>query len=191
MSESRGPHVSDDPSPWIARFAPLVAEGARVLDLACGYGRHARFFARRGCQVLAVDRDAAAIATLAGTDAIEAVVADLETGGWPFPGRRFDAIVVARYLHRPLFPHLFAALADDGAFLYDTFARGHQAYGRPTNPDFLLERGELLRLVAGRLAVVAYEDGRATECGHPAVVQRIAAVGLARTWPVAASDGAG
>jgi 2-polyprenyl-3-methyl-5-hydroxy-6-metoxy-1,4-benzoquinol methylase len=46
------------PSSWVARFAPLVAPGARVLDLAAGRGRHARFFASRGARVLAVDRDA-------------------------------------------------------------------------------------------------------------------------------------
>jgi hypothetical protein len=116
---------------------------------------------------------------------VEAAVADLETGTWPLPGRQFDAIVVARYLHRPLFPYLLAALAGDGVLLYDTFAQGHQAHGRPTNPDFLLERGELLRIVGGRLAVVAFEEGRARECEQPAVVQRIAAVGLARAWPPA------
>lgn len=185
MSVPHPPPPGDEPSPWIERFAPLVAPGAAVLDLACGRGRHARFFARRGARVLAVDRDAAAIASLDGVEGVETVVADLEAGSWPLPDRRFDAIVVARYLHRPLFAHLFAALAPDGAFLYDTFARGHEALGRPTNPDFLLERGELLRVVEGRLHVVGYEEGRVAEAGRTAIVQRIAAVGRTRPWPPA------
>jgi SAM-dependent methyltransferase len=171
------------PSPWIARFAGLVAAGARVLDVACGHGRHARLFAARGCHVVAVDRDAAALASLAGEPRIEPRALDLETGGPILSGERFDAIVVANYLHRPLLPRLLATLADDGALLYETFARGNEAYGRPANPDFLLEPGELLREVAGTLIVVAFEQGRVAAADRDYVVQRIAAVGRGRQWP--------
>src|SRR4051794_34007420 len=108
-----GPHGGQQPSPWIARFAPLVAPGARVLDLACGSGRHARLFAARGAAVIAVDRDQAALATIAGTPGIETRALELEDGTWALPGERFDAIVVVNYLHRPLLPHLLAALRDD------------------------------------------------------------------------------
>jgi SAM-dependent methyltransferase len=171
------------PSPWIARFAHLVAAGARVLDVAAGEGRHTRVFAARGCRVLAVDRDAAALAELAGSPGVETRAVDLERGRWPLPGERFDAIVVVNYLHRPLFPHLLATLADDGVLLYETFARGNEAFGRPSNPDFLLDPDELLRVVAGRLPVVAFEQGRVDAAGRSAVVQRIAAVGPGRGWP--------
>ena len=162
MSRAAPSHGAGDlaPSPWIVRFAPLVPAGARVLDLACGTGRHARLFADRGCRVLAVDRDAAALAALARVAGVETARLDLETGAWPLAGEEFDAIVVANYLHRPLFPFLLASLAPDGLLLYETFARGNEAFGRPSNPDFLLEPGELLRLVAGRLKVVAYEEGQ-------------------------------
>ena len=186
MSESSSrvaTHGIGEPSPWIVRFSPLVASGARVLDLACGQGRHARWFAGRGCRVLAVDRDVAALAALAGVPGVETAALDLESGGWPLPGDRFDAIVVANYLHRPLFPDLLGALADDGALIYETFARGNEAFGRPSNPAFLLEPGELLRVVEGRLAVVAFEEGRVDADGHAAVVQRIAAVGARRVSP--------
>ena len=179
----RPAHPGIVPSPWIARFAHLIAEGSRVLDLAAGEGRHARFFAARGCAVLAVDRDAAALAAVADLPRVETRPLDLETGHWPLPGERFDAIVVVNYLHRPLFPHLFAALAADGVLLYETFARGNEAYGRPSRPDFLLEPDELLRLVAGRLAVVAFEQGHVAGAERGAVVQRIAAVGPGRAWP--------
>jgi len=176
-------HATAAPAPWIVRHAHLVPAGARVLDLACGEGRHARFFAARGCEVLAVDRNPGGLATLAGTPRIETREMDLETGDWPLPGERFDAIVVVRYLHRPLMEALLASLAADGALLYDTFATGNEAFGRPANPDFLLRQGELPQLIAGRLVMVAFEQGAVVEDGRRAVAQRIAAVGLARPWP--------
>jgi SAM-dependent methyltransferase len=176
-------------SAWVERFAPLVAAGARVLDLACGYGRHARYFAARGAQVLAVDRDAVALATLAGEARIATRELDLEAGRWPLPGERFDAIVVANYLHRPLFPFLLAALADDGVLIYETFARGNEAYGRPANPEFLLERDELLQLAARGLTIVAFEQGVVAAPEPGAVVQRLAAVGPGRPWPPALPGG--
>ena len=179
-------HTSPAPSPWIVRFAPLIVPGARVLDLACGHGRHARFLAARGHRVVAVDRDGAALATLAGVPGVETRELDLEAGAWPLPGERFDAIVVANYLHRPHFAHLLSALAGDGVLLYETFARGNEAYGRPANPEFLLAPGELLQVAAGgRLTVVAFEQGSTLPPARAAVVERIAAVGSERPWPPA------
>lgn len=154
------------------RWAHLVAPGARVLDVACGGGRHARFFAARGAQVDAVDRDAAAGATLAEAG-VRFLCADLEGGPWPYPGRRFDAIVVTNYLHRPLLAALRAALEADGVLIYETFALGNARFGRPSNPDFLLAPGELLQRCAG-LHVLAYEDGVIAQ-PRPARVQRICA----------------
>ncbi len=164
------------------RFAPLVSRGARMLDVAAGHGRHARFFAARGARVVAVDRDASALATLRGQPSIETRVADLEQGSWPFAGETFDAIVVVHYLHRALFPRLIDALAGDGALLYETFAQGNAVYGKPSNPAFLLEPGELLDVARERLVVVAFEQGR-IDGEPPAVMQRLAAVGRRRPWP--------
>lgn len=177
------PEADLSPSSWIVRFAHLVAHDARVLDLACGRGRHARYFAGRGCRVLAVDRDAGAIASLAGVTGVETAALDLEAGPWPLAGERFGAIVVTNYLHRPLFPHLLAGLNEQGILLYETFARGNEAYGRPSNPAFLLERGELLRIVENELDIVAFEEGTVSREGGLAVVQRIAAVGIGRQQP--------
>ena len=170
------------PSRWIARFAPLIPPGARVLDLACGQGRHSRFLAARLCDVVAIDRDLQALAALAGVPRVTTIAADLEGGSWPLSGERFDAIVVANYLHRPLFLKLLDALAGDGAWLYETFAAGNEAYGRPSNPDHLLAAGELLALVRDRLTIVAFEQGR-VDGARAAVIQRIAAVGRGRRWP--------
>lgn len=165
-----------DPSPWVRRFAPLVRPGGPVLDLACGGGRHGRFFSGLGHPVLAVDRDTGPVADLIGRPGIEVLQRDLEDGGpWPLAGRRFAAVVVVNYLHRPLFEDLLAALEPDGLFLYETFARGNEAFSRPRNPAHLLEEDELLRLVSGRLKIVAFEQGLLERAPCPGVVQRLCA----------------
>lgn len=146
-----------------------------MLDLACGHGRHARFLAAADWRVTAVDRDAAALAALADHAGIETLVADLEAGAWPLAGRRFDGIVVTNYLHRPLFPRLVEALEADGVLICETFMRGNERFGRPSNPDFLLRPNELLEAFAGPLSVVAFEQGEVL-LPKPAVVQRLCAV---------------
>ena len=168
-------HETEAPSAWVERFAHLVPAGARVLDLACGPGRHARFFAARGCQVDAVDRDPNCGQALAGVLRVRFLAADLEERRWPYDGRLFDAIVVTNYLHRPLFPRLLSALARGGVLLYETFAAGNERYGKPSNPDFLLLDRELLERCAPLLHVLAFEDGA---CSTPrlARVQRLAAI---------------
>jgi SAM-dependent methyltransferase len=172
MNGSR--HDIDAPSAWMVRWSGLVPAGGRVLDIACGNGRHSRLFATRGHPVEAVDRDPALLAGLAGIPGVSTRCADLEGGQWPFLGDRFAGIVVANYLHRPLFPHLLAALAPGGVLIYETFAAGNERYGRPSNPAFLLNPGELLDLVRGRLKVIAFEELDISE-PRPAVVQHICA----------------
>ena len=169
------PHLAAVPSPWVVRFAHLVSPAARVLDVACGGGRHALFFAARGCMVDAVDRDAALAAVFSDQPRVRFLAADLEGGPWPYPGRRFDAVVVTNYLHRPLFADLLEAIADGGVLLYETFAVGNEAFGRPSNPAHLLAARELLEVVGRRLHVLAYEDGVVAR-PRPARVQRLCAL---------------
>src|SRR4051812_36064191 len=113
-------HGTEAASPWVRRWAHLVPAGGTVLDVACGQGRHSRFFAQHGCRVTAVDRDAQAIEGLASI--AEAVVADIENGPWPFTGRVFDGVVVTNYLWRALLPTLIANVATGGVLIYETFA---------------------------------------------------------------------
>jgi SAM-dependent methyltransferase len=181
-------HDSMSPSSWVQRFAPLIAAGGRVLDLACGSGRHARLLAERGHRVVALDRDAAALERLtqaldaAAADRVETLQADVEAGPWPWPAdeAQFDGIVVTNYLHRPLLPLLCASLRPGGVLIYETFAIGNERHGRPSNPAFLLAKDELLERIAPALSVVAFEQGF-VERPAPAVVQRICAA-RTRDW---------
>ena len=156
----------DRPSEWVRRWADLVTRGP-LLDVACGSGRHAALFVQRGIPVVAVDRDPQ---TIPGAGFVQA---DLEGGPWPFAGKRFAAIVVTNYLHRPLFPQLQAALEEGGILIYETFMAGNERFGRPSNPAFLLEPGELLAAFAA-LTPIAFEQGR-VERPKPAMVQRLCA----------------
>jgi SAM-dependent methyltransferase len=160
-----------EPSPWLRRWVHLIRPRGRVLDVACGSGRHLRWLAAQGFELTGVDRDAGALAALAPLG--RTLVADIEGGPWPLAGERFDAVVVTNYLWRPLLPTLVEALAKEGGvLLYETFERGNEAFGKPSNPDFLLRPGELIEACAG-LQVVAYESGRLD--APPRCVQRVVA----------------
>ncbi|NRR32807.1 class I SAM-dependent methyltransferase [Oxalobacteraceae bacterium] len=169
-------HGADRVSPWVRRYAPLIP-GGEVLDLACGSGRHARHAVALGHAVIAVDRDATALAACAGPGIVTSEI-DLEGEGadWPFGPDRFAGIIVTNYLHRALVPAMLASLASNGVLIYETFSDGNAAFGKPSNPDFLLNAGELLTWARDHeLRVIAFEDG-VTETPGAAMVQRIVAV---------------
>lgn len=164
-------HGTEAPSAWVQRWSHLVPAGGSVLDVACGHGRHLKWFAQLGHRVSGVDRSPEAI------DAVKpfgrGVLADIESGPWPFEGETFDAVVVTNYLWRALLPVITRSVAPGGALMYETFSIGNESVGKPSRPDFLLQPGELLKACEG-LHVVAYEDGF---CDRPErFVQRIAAV---------------
>lgn len=179
LTESLDPTAARDrrltPSAWVLAWTSLIAPRGRVLDLACGSGRHARMLAANGFSVVAVDSDTEAIAALQGVEGIEARAADLEYGPWPLGHGRFAGIVVTNYLHRPGLAHLFAALEPGGVLIYETFMRGNERIGRPTRPEFLLEPGELRDWARGLgMEIIAFEEGETFEPRH-AVVQRLCA----------------
>jgi len=204
----KSPHLTlDPPSEWVTRFAPLIRAGGPVLDLACGRGRHARYLTKLGYPVLAVDRDGAALESLAEIEGVTTLLADLEGGPWPFSKdenepfeikdkledkiqqklsekklsenklntNKLAGIVVTNYLHRPLFPLLIDALEDKGVLIYETFMLGNERFGRPSNPDFLLQPNELLSAFGQCIQVVAFEQGEVS-LPKAAMVQRICVV---------------
>jgi SAM-dependent methyltransferase len=153
----------NSPSSWLVQHAGLLPREGRALDVASGRGRHALWLAERGLTTLAVDRDAQAIRELneAARERqlpLRAEVRDLEGGEHPLPASTFDLVVVVHYLHRPLFPALIDALRPGGLLVYETFTRAQAACGKPTNPEFLLEDGELLELVRP-LEVLSSREG--------------------------------
>jgi SAM-dependent methyltransferase len=154
----------------VRRWAPLIKPRGTVLDVACGNGRHLRWLQAQGFDVTGVDRDAAAMEPLRALGRI--VVADIENAPWPLIHETFDAVVVTNYLWRPLLSTIVASVAPGGVLIYETFAAGNEAFGKPSNPNFLLHPGELLWACA-TLQVVAYEDGLLSD--PPRRVQRIAA----------------
>lgn len=183
-------HESQAPSEWVRRWSHLIPDrpgGARVLDLACGHGRHSRWLMRHGHIVTAVDRDVQALAGLADLAPwVRTLQADLENGPWPLAGREFEAVVVTNYLWRALLSDILSSLAPGGLLIYETFAHGNASVGKPSRPDFLLQPGELLKVCA-ELRVVAYEDGFLS---HPdRFVQRIAAVRVSAAAPGADTSG--
>ena len=169
----------DVASRWVRRFAGLIPPNSKVLDLACGGGRHARYAASLGHSVLAVDKDVSALSTNP-TQNIRCLSFDLELSDspnhadWPLAPDQFGGIIVTNYLHRPLMPDLFGSMRAGGVLIYETFAQDNGLFGKPSSPDFLLLPGELLRLASSKpeFQVLAFEDGYVSD-PKPAMVQRI------------------
>lgn len=164
----------EKPSPWIVKNTPLIRKNGRVLDLACGTGRHAIWLAKQGYQVDALDRDATAVSSMVGMDNINVVILDIEAGDWPQSEQRYDGLVVSRYLYRPLLQTLATLLNPGGVLIYEAFMVGNERYGKPSNANFLLQPNELLEIYSPLLKVISFEQGE-EQLPRPAVVQRICA----------------
>jgi SAM-dependent methyltransferase len=166
-------------SPWVRRFAGLIPANSRVLDLACGGGRHSRYAASLGHSVLAVDKDVSALSANPSQN-IHCLSFDLELSDssshddWPLAPDQFGGIIVTNYLHRPLMRDLLLSLRAGGVLIYETFAQDNGLFGKPSSPDFLLLPGELLRLASSQpeFHVLAFEDGYVSE-PKAAMLQRI------------------
>lgn len=169
-----------DASPWVKRFAPLVPKngpsGGKILDLAAGSGRHARYFRALGHSVTAIDQDISSLTDLTGQDGFTVIKTDLESGKESLPDHTFAGVVVVNYLFRPLMDDIAQALEPGGVLIYETFARGNEDFVRPRNPNHLLKNGELLDLAQGKLQVVAYEHGIVTPADIEGVKQRLCAI---------------
>jgi len=150
-------HTSSVPSDLMLSWLPDVLDTAAkgpVLDLASGAGRNGLVVLAEGANVVFADRDGAALEEVrrritklddpTADDRVEYWTVDFEIPGQnPLAGKRFGAIVVFRYLHRPLMKAIREAIAPGGLIVYETFTQDQPHFGRPTNPDFLLRHGEL------------------------------------------------
>lgn len=169
-------HASiENASPWVRRFASHIPKMGTVLDLACGGGRHSFLLAQLGYSVLAVDQDIREVEKSTHS-LICAKALNLEQEIWPLDDGKFSGIVVTNYLYRPHLDRLPEMLEPNGVLIYETFAQGNEQFGKPSNPNFLLKKGELLELARRHdLKVIAYEDIYQAE-PKPAMVQRLCAV---------------
>ena len=157
-------------SPWVKRFSSMHLEKykdkkkIRILDLACGSGRHSRYFVNKNLTVYSVDKDISKIRSLKTKRNISIIEADIEkVNPWDkssmLKGKRFDLIIVTNYLFRPLTSSIIRALKNNGMLIYETFSKGNEKYGHPRNPNFLLKSGELLKMFGAALRIVAFEEG--------------------------------
>ena len=145
-----------------------------VLDLACGMGRHTRFFSALDHKLTSVDK--APEATRSVADIAETITADIENNAWPLTGRSFDGVVVTNYLWRPLWPQILDSVKPGGVLIYETFMVGNAAYGKPSNPAFLFQAGELRQLAAAAgLREVEYAEGYVAS-PKPAMRQAVCAI---------------
>jgi SAM-dependent methyltransferase len=172
-------------SAWVVQHAPKIPKGGRVLDYACGRGRHAFWLASQGYEVVAVDRDQTALAEIAQKSeefqlSIKTQLIDLEGDNWPFEGSEhvgaYDGLLVTNYLYRPFLPQLTGLLKTGGILIYETFAKGHEVFGKPSNPNFLLNPNELLNF-SQNMQILDFEDLE-IQLPKRACIQRICAVPL-------------
>lgn len=174
------PGPDSEPSEFFRIREGLLLEAGRlgpVLDLACGYGRHSLAAARLGLPVLALDRDQEALRTLQrdAPPLVQCVRTDLEAGfDIPVAPASCGAVLVFRFLFRPLARAIAEALRPGGLLLYETFTTHQRNLGQgPRNPAFLLEPNELPSLF-GDLQRIAYEE-LVTGGPRPEALARLAA----------------
>jgi SAM-dependent methyltransferase len=161
-------------SNWVERWSGLIQSSGKVLDLACGGGRHSIYLAKLGYCVDAIDRDTSVLDGLKRIEGITVIQHDLESNLWPFDNDVYDGVVVTNYLHRPLFQNLIRSIKSGGILIYETFSVGNEKFGKPSNPNFLLKPGELLEITREQFRVIAFEEVYLS-APTPAMVQRVCA----------------
>jgi tellurite methyltransferase len=179
--------AAEAPSPFFtAELRRLLAAGGPALDLACGRGRHALALAGCGVVTIGLDRDRARLRELAGAARARALrvlplLADVEAAARiPLASASCGAVLVFRYLHRPLASEIVRVLRPGGVLLYETFVRQHRELSdHPRNPAFLLDAGELPKLFAA-LEVLRAEEA-VVQAPAPEAVARLVARKPARS----------
>ena len=159
----RSQSAPERPSELLVRHIGLL-ENRRVLDIAAGMGRHAAFLARHGCRVDALEWSDEALRRLRTIEGVETYEVDLDIG--ELPQRKYGGILCFYYLNRRLFPMIVDRLEPGGVLLFETYVANERNEGAPSNPDFLLKKGELpetfsdLEILEYTEKLTKREDGR-------------------------------
>lgn len=185
--------MTTDYSPLLPRYLDELTAAAgqgAILDLACGSGRNGLYLIEQGIPVVFADISATNLAQVEHSLTTEHCKdrerlatlwpADFEQSGEnPFDGRMFAGVLVYRYLHRPLFESLRRAIYPGGIVIYETFTVDQPLYGRPKNPDFLLQHGELREQFSGWNVLHSFEGAVPDSCGdaYQAIAQIVAIKG--------------
>ena len=173
-------------SPLLTQYLPQLRTAsidAPVLDLACGSGRNGLLLVEHDIPVVfadvrreALDQAKRAMGS-AGSVTTRFWQIDLEQSALrPLENQRFGAILIFRYLHRPLMRDIKQAILPGGLVVYETFTLDQASLGRPKNPDFLLQSGELRGYFAS-WNILHYFEGRVenTDTGNPQAIARLVA----------------
>ncbi len=177
MKNNQSHSISQEPGspePWVIQFSSLIPQG-KILDLACGRGRHGRYFLNLGYSVTFIDKDLSGVVDLESHPSATLVEYDLENNTpFPFEAGEFSGVIITNYLHRPLFPDLLKALNLGAVLIYKTFSQGNEQFGKPSNPDFLLQQDELLRVFGQELKVIDFVQQK--EANPDRMTQAICAI---------------
>ncbi|MFP6641112.1 MAG: class I SAM-dependent methyltransferase [Myxococcota bacterium] len=167
LRDAPGPRPVATPSSLFLGQQEALSAAARrgpIVDLACGRGRHALAAAERRWPVIGVDRNPVFLEELGHLSRkrglrVSRMRTDLETPcEIPLQDCSAGAVLVFRFLHRPLASAIQRLIAPGGVLLYETFTSAQAGLpGGPTNPDFLLRKGELLEMFP-ELEVVDYAE---------------------------------
>jgi len=165
----------NEPSSWIKKIIYSIEPGGNLIDIACGQGRHSIEFANR-YKIFAVDKNKNFLKKLKNIKNVETINEDLENSlKWSFTKNKFKVVLISNYLFREKIGDLFNLVDIGGYLIYETFAIGNEKYGKPTNPDYLLCRDELLEIKPKNFITIDYFFGERFENTKKSVVQRLAA----------------
>ena len=134
-----------------------VTENKIVLDIACGSGRNSVFISDKVSKVISVDLNIDHLLTFNGSNIFK-IQSDIENlSKWPFKNKSVDIVIVTNFLNRLIFEKIQAVIKKNSFLIYETFGEGHDKIGKPKNKDYLLKKGELLKLTRN-MSLIFYEE---------------------------------
>ena len=178
-----GSHLKQLPSRWIINCVEAVTNNKelQILDFASGNGRHSKSLANNKRKITAVDKDDVKLSTYKNYKSIKTICFDLESEqSWPLKREYYDIVIVTNYLYRPKIKKIGDLVKENGYLFYETFARGNERYGKPSNPNFLLKNRELIKVFQKNFKILYYFNGQ--EFSNKKIIQRCAIKKTPPNW---------